>query len=395
MTERSPSPPLRILHVILMLGETNSQYNEHCLPMVGARDLTIVTYFVPRLSPPPEIDLFAGDGTVRGFLRALRAALDAKGYDAIHLHAPESAAMAVFALVRWRRLGRLRSRLVYTVHDSFSDYGLRNQVLMLLTLRSFRRVVFCSRAAFDSYPRLWRWRVRDRWRVVPNGADLERVDRVLAASAPASAPVSPPTSPPTSPPVSPPVERGAFTVLSVGRLEKVKDPVALVSAFAAASEPADRLVFVGAGAQAPAVEERVRELGLRDRVLLTGLIPRDDVFRRCAAADLFVSTSHGEGLPVAVMEVMAAGCPVVLSDIPPHRELVDGVDFIPLVRPGDARGFAREIRRFRDMPEADRVELGQRCRTHVTSRFNLHAMHAGYEVVYRELLPRDVTVPAP
>jgi glycosyltransferase involved in cell wall biosynthesis len=387
MTERSPSPPLRILHVILMLGETNSQYNEHCLPMVGTRDLTIVTYFVPRLSPPPEIALFAGDGTVRGFLRALRAALDAKGYDAIHLHAPESAAMAVFALVRWRRLGRLRSRLVYTVHDSFSDYRLRNQVLMLLTLRSFRRVVFCSRAAFDSYPRLWRRRVRDRWRVVPNGADLERVDRVLAAS--------PPVSPPASPPVSPPAERGGFTVLSVGRLEKVKDPVALVSAFSAASEPADRLVFVGAGAQAPAVEERVRELGLRDRVLLTGLIPRDDVFRRCAAADLFVSTSHGEGLPVAVMEVMAAGCPVVLSDIPPHRELVDGVDFIPLVRPGDAQGFAREIRRFRDMPEADRVELGRRCRTHVTSRFNLHAMHAGYEVVYRELLPRDVTVPAP
>jgi glycosyltransferase involved in cell wall biosynthesis len=339
--------------------------------MVGTRDLTIVTYFVPRLSQPPEIALFAGDGTVRGFLRALRAALDAKGYDAIHLHAPESAAMAVFALVRWRRLGRLRSCLVYTVHDSFSDYGLRNQVLMLLTLRSFRRVVFCSRAALDSYPRLWRWRVRDRWRVVPNGADLERVDRVLAAS--------------------PPAEREGFTVLSVGRLEKVKDPLALVSAFSAASEPADRLVFVGAGAQAPAIRERAGELGLEDRVLLTGLIARDDVFRRCAAADVFVSTSHGEGLPVAVMEVMATGCPVVLSDIPPHRELVDGADFIPLARPGDVEGFAREIRRIRDMPEADRVELGRRCRAHVTARFTLPAMHAGYEAVYRELLPRDVT----
>lgn len=375
MTERSASPPLRILHVILMLGETNSQYNEHCLPMVGTRDLTIVTYFVPRLSPPPEIALFAGDGTVRGFFRALRAALDAKGYDAIHLHAPESAAMAVFALILWRRLGRLRSSLVYTVHDSFSDYSLRNQALMLLTLRSFRRVVFCSRAAFDSYPRLWRWRVRDRWRVVPNGADLERVDRVLAAS--------------------PPAEREGFTVLSVGRLEKVKDPLALVSAFSAASEPPDRLVFVGAGAQAPAIEERAAELGLRDRVVLTGLIPRDDVFRRCAAADLFVSTSHGEGLPVAVMEVMATGCPVVLSDIPPHRELVDGADFIPLARPGDVEGFAREIRRIRDLSAEDRLELGRRCRAHVTSRFTLPAMHAGYETVYRELLPRDVTVPTP
>ena len=67
-----------------------------------------------------------------------------------------------------------------------------------------------------------------------------------------------------------------------------------------------------------------------DRVTMTGLIPRDEVFLRCASADVLVSTSHGEGLPVAVIEAMAAGCPVILSDIPPHRELMDGEDFVPL-----------------------------------------------------------------
>ena len=62
---------LKVLHLILMLGETNGQYNEHCLPLIGERDLSIGTYFVPRLTPPSEITMFAGDGTLRGFFRSL------------------------------------------------------------------------------------------------------------------------------------------------------------------------------------------------------------------------------------------------------------------------------------------------------------------------------------
>jgi glycosyltransferase involved in cell wall biosynthesis len=356
---------LRILHLVLMLGETNSQYNEHCLPMAGVRDLGIVTYFPPRLTPPPEIAVFAGDGSVRGFLRALRRALDARAYDAVHAHAPESAAMLLFALVTWGRLRRLRRSLVYTVHDSFYDYSARNQALMLLTLWAFRSVVFCSDAARDSFPRPWKRLVRGRDRVVRNGADLDRVERTLALAGAA------------------PHDR--FTVISVGRLERVKDPEVVVDAFRAAAADEDRLVVIGTGALAPAVVEHAERVGLNGNVTFTGLIRREDVFRRCGEADVFISTSRGEGLPVAVIEAMAAGCAAVLSDIPPHRELVGDATFIPLVEPGDVDGFADELRLLRAMGPAARGELGRRCREHVRSRFSLPAMHAGYDVVYRDL----------
>ena len=361
-----PGPRIRVLHLILMLGETNSQYNEHCLPLVGVRDLSICTYFPPQLAPPAEIALFAGNGALRGFFRALRAALDARDYDAVHAHAPQTGLLLVVALLVWRRFGRLRSSLVYTVHDSFYDYKLRDQAMMVMALAAFKRVVFCSRAAYDSLPRIWKWLVRDRWRLVQNGADIERVDQLIANGSITR-------------------DEGSFTVLSVGRLEKVKDPVTLLEAFAAGADGDGRLLFVGAGALESAVLARAGELGLGDRLLLTGLIPRDEVFGRCAGADVFVSTSHGEGLPVAVMEAMAAGCPVILSNIPPHRELADGADFIPLIAPGDGEGFAREIRRFRHMAPEERLDLGRRCRDHVTTRFSLPIMHAGYEAVYREL----------
>jgi glycosyltransferase involved in cell wall biosynthesis len=361
---------MRVLHLIIVLGETNGQYNEHCLPLMHERDISIVTYFVPKLSPPPEITVFAGDGTLRGFFRALKQALRTKEYDVVHAHAPQTGTLLVLAALAWRRFKKLRPSLVYTAQDSFHNYKPRNRVMMALSLATFTRIVFCSRSAYESLPRALKRLVRGRSRVVQNGADLDRVDRAVAART---------------------TERNGqgFTVLSVGRLERVKDPLAVLEAFrrSLGEDVASRAVFVGAGELAPTITARAQELGLEDRVILTGLIPRDEVFVLCADADVFVSTSHGEGLPVAVLEAMAAGCPVILSEIPPHRELADGADFIPFVEPGDVDGFAAEIRRYREMTSQERREIGQKCRSHMAARFTLPIMRAATEAVYREVAP--------
>jgi glycosyltransferase involved in cell wall biosynthesis len=371
MVDSAPERKMRVLHLIIVLGETNGQYNEHCLPLMHERDISIVTYFAPKLTPPPEITLFAGDGTLRGFFRALKKALNAQDYDVVHAHAPQTGTLLVLAALAWRRFSRLRPSLVYTVQDSFHDYKPRNQAMMVVALAKFTRIVFCSRSAYESLPMILKRLVRARWRVVQNGADLDRVDRAVAAhrAAPNGA---------------------GFTVLSVGRLEQVKDPIAALNAFARSvgDDAGSRAVFVGAGELSTAVTERARELGLQDRVVLTGLIPRDEVFVLCADADVFVSTSHGEGLPVAVLEAMAAGCPVILSDIPPHRELAEGTDFIPFVPPGDEEGFAEAIQRFHEMSPQERRKIGPRCRDHMAARFTLPIMRAGTEAVYRELAPR-------
>jgi glycosyltransferase involved in cell wall biosynthesis len=359
--------PLRILHVIIVLGETNGQYNEHCLPLMHKRDISICTYFTPKLAYPAEIRVFAGDDTLRGFFRAFGTALKAKEYDVIHAHAPQTGALVTLALAMGPSRWRLWRSLVYTVQDSFYDYKFRNKVLMVPALATFRRAVFCGHAAYDSYPALWKRLVGSRSRVVQNAADLDRIERAITGAARTQGDSS-------------------FTVVSVGRLEKVKDPQTLLAAFRRIGDERSRLALVGAGSLQTAVAGEIQASRLQDRVELTGLIPRDDVFVRCAQADLFVSSSRGEGLPVAVMEAMATGCPVVLSDIPPHRELAEGADFIPLVCPGDSDGFAREIDRFRTMSPEARTAIALKCQDLVRARFGLATMHAGYENVYRELV---------
>jgi glycosyltransferase involved in cell wall biosynthesis len=123
---------------------------------------------------------------------------------------------------------------------------------------------------------------------------------------------------------------------------------------------------------------------------MTGLIERDHVFERFVEADVFVSASWGEGLPVAVLEAMACRRPVILSDIPPHREIAKGVGFIPLVEPADAQGFAREICKLRDMPAAERAAIGGKCRALIEERFGLATMHAGYAKVYAQVAGTQV-----
>src|SRR5574341_2312904 len=99
MKMSSSNRPLRILHLILALKPTNGQYNEHCLPMLKKRDITICTFFKSEITPPAEITLFDGDNSLGGFFRALRAALQDREYDVIHVHTPHAGVLLLMGLL--------------------------------------------------------------------------------------------------------------------------------------------------------------------------------------------------------------------------------------------------------------------------------------------------------
>lgn len=144
---------------------------------------------------------------------------------------------------------------------------------------------------------------------------------------------------------------GEVHVLAVGRLVEKKNPLATIEAFAAAAGIDDRLrlTLVGDGPLAGAVAARVAATLVSDRVRLVGRQPHDQVARLMRSADLFVqhsvvaSDGDEEGLPVAVLEAMAAGLPVVATRHAGIPEAVgDGVTGL-LVDEGDWRSMATAI----------------------------------------------------
>jgi glycosyltransferase involved in cell wall biosynthesis len=361
-----PKGSLRILHIVLSIGETSAPYNEHCLPWADKHDITICTFFGSDIDPAKTITYFEGDGSLKGFIRTLNSALVGKDYDIIHAHSPHVGLLfLVVMLFSYQKSAR---STVVTVHDSYQNYKLRNRIMFLPVFASFKRVVCCSRASFDSFPTLYKRLAGDRLCVVQNGLDIDRVDRIAAITG------------------LPNRQTSNFRIKAISRLVGIKNPTSLLTAFQQSADQTSRLTYIGDGPLRAALVEQSRKAGFGHQIEFTGLIPREDVFNHLFNADLFISTSRGEGLPISVLEAMTCRCPVLLSDIPPHREIAETVDFIPLIQPDDIAGFAQEIKRFREMSELDRAKLGEKCRTLVEKRFSLSAMHAGYAEVYAEIL---------
>jgi glycosyltransferase involved in cell wall biosynthesis len=127
--------------------------------------------------------------------------------------------------------------------------------------------------------------------------------------------------------------------ISVANLSKVKDLATLVNAAKLLKQRLRSIQFliVGDGPLRESLEKQAASLGVAENVLFQGR--QADVRPFLAAADLGVLTSHSEGSSNSVLEYMAFGLPVVVSDIPPNRELLGGVFFDP----GNAADFAEKI----------------------------------------------------
>jgi len=137
-------------------------------------------------------------------------------------------------------------------------------------------------------------------------------------------------------------------LISVGRLAAPKGYSDLLCAIAQlrATNPDATLVLVGSGSLQEQLEGEITRLGLSDAVILLGA--RDDVPRLLGASDLFVSSSHWEGLPLSVLEAMSAGLPVVATCVGDVARVVGSAGIV--VAPHAPEELAAAVRAMLDDP---------------------------------------------
>lgn len=145
--------------------------------------------------------------------------------------------------------------------------------------------------------------------------------------------------------------------------------------------PNCRFVQVGDGELRDSIEARIDELGLRNKFLLLGR--RDDVSDLLSAFDVGVLTSHSEGFSNSILEYMAAGLPVVVTDVGGNREALGETGII--VAPGDVSAIASALQRLASDAEL-RQTMGASASQRVGKSFASESIRELWLSFYRDLL---------
>jgi glycosyltransferase involved in cell wall biosynthesis len=175
-------------------------------------------------------------------------------------------------------------------------------------------------------------------------------------------------------------------VVAGGRLSQQKNFATLVAA-AGRMEPdlrdRCRILIAGEGELRPDLEALIARLGLQEVVLMPGNLP--DLQEIFGSADLFVLPSLWEGLPLILLEALAAGLPVVGSRIPGIEEVVGSGEVGLLCQPGSAEDLARALSAL--LRDAERRSaMAERARDLALSEYSFAETVARHEELYYGIL---------
>ena len=312
--------------------------------------------YVPFFAPPRSRTYGSwGAWAAPTLARALRRLRAEFPYDLVHAHNAVPAADAVLR-------ARVGAPLVVSVHGGD---------------------VYFTAPRYAAGARAVRRALGDARLVLANSAGIEDAARDLGARHTRVVRLG------TDVPDQLPHKAPAPTVVTVAHLVARKRHADVVRAVWLLRErhPLLRYLIVGDGPEREPLARLAAELGLADRVELTGQLPREEALARARAAHVFVMPSVDEAFGVAYVEAMAAGLPAVgARGEPGPQEIAGAGDGLRLVPPADVEALAAELDALLAEP-AYLHELGERARATVTAAFTWercgHDTVAAYEDALR------------
>lgn len=358
---------MRVLHVIDSLNRGGAEVMLTAMaPLFRKRGLTCdISVLLQRPSPleqsllDQDIHLrFTGVTQLYSPLQIVELSKLLNGYDIVHVHLFPAQLWAVLAALRLRS----HPPLVTTEHNTWNArrlWWLRPMDRWMYP--HYKRIACISDATADSLCQ-WCPAVSKKIIVIPNGIPLDVFENAQPAAIAH-------------------VPDDIVRLVFVGRFEAQKDHATLLRALKAL--PHAHLLLLGDGPLRSQLEKVARSLGITNRVSFLGW--RNDVAAVLKASDIYVHSTHSDGFGIAACEAMAAGLPVIASDVAGLAQLVSGVGILFPV--GDDKALAHHLAALIRSPERRR-EMSQ-AGLERARRFTIENTVDSYIRMYESVLRED------
>lgn len=258
----------------------------------------------------------------------LKGIIQSNGYDIVHCHTPMGGVLTRIAANRARKKG---VKIVYTAHGFhfFKGAPLKNWLLYYPAEKMLSRLTdTLITINEEDYTIAQKFKARQTVYVPGIGVDVKKFGEAAVDRAKKREELG--------------LGENNFAILSVGELIRRKNHEVVLKALAKINNPDIVYIICGDGELAAYLKNIAEALNVNVRFM--GF--RKDIPEISAAVDLFVLSSYHEGLPVALMEAMASGLPVVCAKTRGNTDLIENGKGGFLVEPDDVEGFAGSIERI-------------------------------------------------
>lgn len=358
----------RLVHGRLGTGEGDMSYR-----LEPGADATYMASLQRQISPLDDLRTLV---RLVGELRAFRP-------DIVHTHTAKAGLLGRMAAAIYNstRGSSPRARVVHTYHGHVLDGYFRPLVsrtfiaLERLLARVSDELVAISPTIRQELVATYRIGRDRQYRVIPLGFDLAPFAAIDGAARQRAREA-----------LAIPADR--IVVTTVGRLTPIKQPQTFLEMIATLEKRHPQIIAViaGDGELREQLVAVARRLGIADRVRWLGW--QRDLVPVYGASDVFVLTSRNEGTPVAVIEAMASGVPVVSTAVGGVGDVIDSADVGLLAPFGDVPALAAHVERLiGDAALGARLAAGGRAR--VLATYGIERLVRDVDTLYRDLISKS------
>ena len=293
---------MKLLRLATTLNPTSAPYNQFSLGFKTDIDQTYCSLLKNDIPVDTCIKGFHGDGSIFKMIQVVRKLITHNNYDVVHIHSGVTGIIFLIAIFPLRI--SLLKNTVFTLHNSWNIIKVRNQILNFIVMLASKKICTCGKSSKDSIPNKINFFTGSKTSAVVNGFDYHRIDSVESNFSSNSHFA----------------QSASVKILCVGALNNTKNQIALLEVLKKIKIEAE-IIFLGDGINKSSLIELSKELDKSTKTIFKGRVSRNLTIEHMLDADVSISLSKGEGLPIAVLESMYAGCFQILSIIPPHKEI--------------------------------------------------------------------------